>query len=137
MVIFIRHAAVSYSQLELIKFLLSVGANIHIKDNEGDTPILFCEDAETFEYLVSCGANTSDINESGESIFEKVVEDENLAMIQYLIEKGYVNEEKVASFASRISGIDCINEEGNYEEESEDDNNVQEDVAMNTNNQTD
>lgn len=38
-----RHAAASWSHIELLRFLLDNGGDVNIVDNEGDTPMHMCE----------------------------------------------------------------------------------------------
>ena len=106
-----RHAAASYGQLSLIEFLMAQGANVHIMDSDGDTPLLFSEDPETFEVLIRYGADPSYRNFQNESILEKALDDENLNMIQYLVMKGYVEGEVAAAALSRLQGEGMDEEE--------------------------
>lgn len=83
------HAAVSYSQVELLRYVLEQGGDVNIRDAEGDTPLLVCESPEVFEILVAAGADPNAVNSDGEGILQKVVEDENEEMVLYLVEKGF------------------------------------------------
>ena len=65
------HAAVSWNNLEIVQFLLQSGANIHIKDEEGDTPLLYCEQPDILLLLLQSGANLSDVNVNGEGLIDK------------------------------------------------------------------
>ncbi len=97
------HAAVSYGHVELIQFLLSQGADIHIVDEEGDCPLLICEDPEVLELLLSHGAQLTARNAAGEGIVEKVVEDENDTMIDYLVSKGVCTVDDVKELKARYN----------------------------------
>jgi ankyrin repeat protein len=83
-----RHAAVSYGHLALIEVLLGAGANLNLRDADGDCPLHVCEDPLIAEFLMQNGADPSVVNDSGETVFDKAVEDENEAMITFWTEKG-------------------------------------------------
>jgi ankyrin repeat protein len=91
----IRHAAASYGEDDLIQFLVSSGANIELTDHDGDTPLLVCENAATYELLIRLGANPNARNNNNEGIIEKILDDENLEMMQYFVEKGMLDEATV------------------------------------------
>ena len=86
------HAAASYGHTELIELLLSAGATVDLEDEDGDTPLLYAEEPEVFELLVQHGADRLKRNKQGEGIFEKLLDDENEAMMKYMIEKGMVDD---------------------------------------------
>jgi len=112
------HAAASYGHEELIRYLISIGANVNLKDNDGDTPILLCEEPEIFTILKSYGADPTAVNDLGQGIFEKVVEDENDVMIRFLVTEGIVDSER-AEIA--LKQIDNIIEEGDEGDDDDDD----------------
>lgn len=88
-----RHAAASYNQTEIIEFLVKeAGATVDIRDNDGDTPLLFVEKPEIYELLLTLGADPTIRNNSGESLVEKVIEDENEEMVEYLINRGIIGD---------------------------------------------
>jgi hypothetical protein len=72
----------------LVELLISAGANPNIRDGDGDCPLHVCEVPEVAEYLLMNGADPSLINTAGETIFDKVVEDDNEEMIKYWTDKG-------------------------------------------------
>ena len=82
------HAAASYGEIAIIHFLLSNGADINIRDGDGDTPLLFCETPEVFEVLVAGGADTEATNAAGKGIVDICMEDENEVMVNYFVSKG-------------------------------------------------
>lgn len=96
------HAAVSYGHDELVKHLLDNGADIDLRDNDGDCAFLYCEDVQTCQLLIHCynlsGANKtqpmSDFlsgikNNLGQNLLDKMISDENEEMIAYLINSGH------------------------------------------------
>ena len=64
---------------------------MNIRDNDGDTPILVCEQENTFNILAKAGADTKAKNTIGEGILEKAIEDANEELIKFLIENGHVD----------------------------------------------
>jgi len=108
------HAAASYGHEELIKYLISIGANVNLRDNDGDTPILICEEPEIFLLLKSYGADPTAVNNMGEGIFEKMVEDENDMMIRFLVTQGLVSAERAEAALAKIND-NIIDEEDDNE----------------------
>lgn len=82
------HAAVSYGHISLLQYLLSINADIRLKDVDGDEPIHYCEDPQVFEFLIENGADPTVLNYVGEDLFQKAIDDENEIMVNYLISKG-------------------------------------------------
>ena len=108
------HAAASYGHTKLIDYLLSHGANINLKDSEGDSPLMFCEEPDIFEYLISKGADVKQLNNIGESILDKVVQDENENMIGYLISNLYITNDEMQAFITKYQqheGMNTIDED--------------------------
>jgi ankyrin repeat protein len=92
---------------------VSVGGDVNVLDNDGDSPLLFCEDPETFELLLSFGANPQHRNFRGEGILEKAIDDENAPLIQYFEQKGYISSEQAREAITRIeNGATNDDEEG-------------------------
>lgn len=118
-----RHAAASYNQPEIIEFLIKeAGATVDIRDNDGDTPLLFVEKPEIYELLLSLGADPTIRNNNGEGLVEKVVEDENEEMVEYLINRGVIGDTSLIEklrvhFAS--GGAEEFNGEYAMEEDDE------------------
>jgi ankyrin repeat protein len=115
------HAAASYGHEELIRYLISIGANVNLKDNDGDTPILLCEEPEIFTILKSYGADPTAVNDLGQGIFEKVVEDENDVMIRFLVTEGIVDSERAEIALKQIDNIIEEGDEGDDDDEEGDD----------------
>lgn len=63
-----RHAAASYAHLELLTYLMSVGGDINILDEEGETPLFTVETMEAAEFLVEHGAEVGLRNNDGQTV---------------------------------------------------------------------
>lgn len=87
-----RHAAASYGEMEVLEFLLSVGANVQLRDEDGDTPLLVSEKPEIFQRLIQAGADPLATNTNGQGILQKAVEDDNEELINFLRENGYITD---------------------------------------------
>lgn len=83
--LFNRHAAASYGHAELIELLLGAGADVSIRDEDGDTPLHVCELPDIAELLILAGADINALNNSGESVLDKAAEEENELMIMYWV----------------------------------------------------
>ncbi|CAI5738563.1 unnamed protein product [Peronospora destructor] len=70
-------AAVSYSHMELVVFLLASGAEVQLGDNEMDTPLHRCETVECAEVLLDHGADMNVRNSEGQTPYDVAIEDEN------------------------------------------------------------
>lgn len=75
-----------------MKYLLSVGADVKLRDEDGDTPLLVCEIPEVFEVLKAAGADPNAVNRNKEGLIQKAVEDENEDLIKYLFENNLIND---------------------------------------------
>ncbi|KAI8639198.1 ankyrin repeat-containing domain protein [Parasitella parasitica] len=59
------HAAVSYNQIEMVKFLIDSNVNVDIEDFEKDTPLYVAENVEMAQLLLDNGADPKHTNEDG------------------------------------------------------------------------
>ena len=63
-----RHAAASYHHFELLEYLLSVGGDINLPDEEGETPLFTVESVEAARWLNVRGADPARENEEGQNV---------------------------------------------------------------------
>jgi hypothetical protein len=119
--------------MEVLEYLLSVGASVTLLDEDGDTPLLVCEKPEIFQRLVAAGADPHAKNTEGKGIVEKAVEDDNEELIVWLKDNGYITdpnfsytpgESEMADFMDMLEPVD-EDEEG--EGEGDDDMSADED----------
>lgn len=78
------HAAVSWNHVEIVKFLLDHHADISIKDQDGDTPLHYCEDPEIAKMLIEHGADPLCRNGEGLLPIQVASEDDRESMVNYL-----------------------------------------------------
>ncbi|KAF8625565.1 hypothetical protein AX15_005328 [Amanita polypyramis BW_CC] len=70
-----RHAAASYGQLDILRYLISRGGDVNITDDDGDTPLYTVENIETAKFLIDHGAVVDRRNNDGISPIEHLQED--------------------------------------------------------------
>lgn len=96
------HAAASYAHRELMDYLVSVGGDINVTDEDGDTPLHVVEDKDMAQYMVeTLKADPKKKNSDGQTALQKIEEeDEFPELVEYLrslspdleAEKAYGNE---------------------------------------------
>ncbi|KAG0787972.1 hypothetical protein G6F17_001067 [Rhizopus arrhizus] len=59
------HAAVSYNQPDIVKYLIEKGADVNVEDFEKDTPLFVAETVEMAQILLDRGADPKRVNEEG------------------------------------------------------------------------
>ncbi|KAI9512049.1 ankyrin [Russula earlei] len=59
------HAAASYGHLDVLTYLVSMGGNVNVTDEDGDTPLYSVENVETARFLVDNGADLAWRNHEG------------------------------------------------------------------------
>lgn len=75
------HAAASYDQIEIIRFLLGNSVNIHATDNDGDSALHYAGKAQTAQILIEVGkANPNQVNQEGKTPLDAKQEEMNEMM---------------------------------------------------------
>lgn len=115
--------------MAVLEYLLSVGGDVSLRDEDGDTPLLVCEKPEIFQRLVQAGADPLVKNTGGMGIVEKAVEEDAEDLINYLMANGYITDPnfkyvpgEAAEMANFMDMLEPVEEGANNgeEEESED-----------------
>jgi uncharacterized protein len=126
------HAAASYGHVDLVDYLVQKGADLQLRDADGDTPLLVAEDIAVLQKLISHGGDLFATNHHGQGIVEKAFDDENEQLISFLFQfPGFVDNpamvEKMQSFVAAMNGE--VNGEfmGGIEEGDEEEDEAEED----------
>lgn len=69
------HAAASYAHIPLLEYLVSVGGDVNLADEDGDTPLYVVESLPAAQWLVEHGADASHKNGEGKTAAESLHED--------------------------------------------------------------
>jgi ankyrin repeat protein len=80
--------------VEIVKYLLSKGANVNQRDNDGDTAIILAGSTGNYELinlLIMSGANVYDKNINNDSLFTNLAQHNYTRCLRYL--KGYLTKE--------------------------------------------
>ncbi len=79
------HAAASYNQLEILRFLLSNGANVNTADNDGDTALHHAGAVAAVQLLLEHQADVTIVNSHGKTALqakqeelEEMMQDEDM-----------------------------------------------------------
>ncbi|OWZ05549.1 hypothetical protein PHMEG_00022343 [Phytophthora megakarya] len=70
-------AAVSYSHMDLVVFLLASGADVKLGDDDMDTPLHRCESVECAKLLLERGADLNARNSEGQTPYDVAIEDDH------------------------------------------------------------
>lgn len=62
------HASASYAHTDILEYLISVGGDINLRDDDGDTPLYVVESVEMAMWMVERGAEWGVVNEEGLSV---------------------------------------------------------------------
>ncbi len=93
--------------MELLTYLLEeCGGDIHIRDNDGDTPLHHCDMSPMAEFLLSRGADVNELNDNGLPAPFVALLDNNEELVEFYSAKGFdysaVNEMMAQLMASGI-----------------------------------
>ncbi|KIR96866.1 ankyrin repeat-containing protein [Cryptococcus deuterogattii 2001/935-1] len=69
------HAAASYAHIDLLSYLLSIGGNPNLTDDDGETPLYVVESIEVAKFLIDNGADPKWKNEEGLTAAEQLEEE--------------------------------------------------------------
>jgi ankyrin repeat protein len=62
------HASASYAHTDILEYLISVGGDINLRDDDGDTPLYVVESLEMARWMIERGAQWGVVNEEGLSV---------------------------------------------------------------------
>lgn len=81
------HAAAKGNHAAVVKYLLQCDVKVDLQDQNFDTPLLLTESKEVIALLLDHGANIN-AGSQNTTVLIKAVEDDNLELVQFLLEKG-------------------------------------------------
>jgi ankyrin repeat protein len=79
--------------MEVVELLLGTGADANISDLDGDTPLHFCESVDMADLILLSGADIFKLNNNGESVLDKSIEEGNEEMVTYWTSHGVCTKE--------------------------------------------
>lgn len=79
------HSAVADDSLLLVSLLVRTGANVHVQDATGRTPVLLAESVPVLELLINHGASTADKDGDGRNIWHFAAANNDCAILDWLI----------------------------------------------------
>ena len=82
------HQATFLGNTELVKFLLTSGANCNLRCKGGGTPLWYVNTVEYARLLLSSGADINAENYKGETLLHKAVSSRNTELVEFLLESG-------------------------------------------------
>ena len=84
--------AAHQGHVDLVKFLINSGADLHLETGGGDTALSFaCENGhnEVAEILLNCGAKLEHESEGGRTPLMKAARAGHVCTVQFLVSRGY------------------------------------------------
>lgn len=96
------HSAVSYNQIDVIRWLLTQNVDVNAKDNDGDTPLHHCDHATAAKVLIEEGnADCKAKNLEGKMALE--TKDEELREMNMGMEEGDSDDEDKTSLEELVA----------------------------------
>ena len=101
----------SYGHIELLRWLLAAGADVRLRDEDGDTPLHVCETVECAVLLVEAGAGLTEADNDGKTPYHIAMEERRAEMSEWL----------AAQYLAREIELPAVelNEEGDEDEEDD------------------
>ncbi|ROT43020.1 hypothetical protein SODALDRAFT_327194 [Sodiomyces alkalinus F11] len=81
----ILHMAVGDDHVALIRDILDAGADVHVRNQGGQTPILAVESIGALELLIQHGANTTDTDADGYNIWHIAAANNDCDLLEWLL----------------------------------------------------
>ena len=85
------HAVASYGHAALAEILLREGADVTLRDSDGDTPLHVCEDPAVAELLLRHGADSSALNEARQTPIDVARDEQRVEMLSFFAQKAGLN----------------------------------------------
>eukprot|EP01134_Creolimax_fragrantissima_P001380 CFRG1380T1 len=108
------HAAAGWGHKDLLMYLISVGGNVNIVDNDDDTPLHITEDTEIAQILLDAGADLHALNSDGFKPIDTAREEAILDLYLFLRQK--MGLPPMASFEELEGAIEEAVKEGKEEQ---------------------
>ena len=107
-----------------MQWLLCQGANPNIRDADGDTPLMACEDPACADALLAAGADIDAVNNDGATAFFNATWEDRSEMIAWLSEKYILRGMEVPEVPAADSDdmgedMEAIDESGMDDDETE------------------
>ena len=77
------HAAASYGHKALVELLIKAGADLTLRDGDGDTALHVCEDGEVAALLVAAGADIAAPNAEGQTPIDVCRDEQRADMLRF------------------------------------------------------
>jgi ankyrin repeat protein len=101
------HASASYAHTDILEYLISVGGDINLRDDDGDTPLYVVESVEMARWMIERGAQWGVVNEEGLSVSQS-----SLLLLQWMLDKLGKGEIPLGGMGSMLPGVECFGGRG-------------------------
>ena len=85
---FLQRLAKENGSLKLAKLLIEKGANVNVRDTQGDTPLHKSDNTKLAKLLIENGADIKLRNNKGNTALHEAVAKNNIKTVELLIDKG-------------------------------------------------